>query len=130
MNIYWQGAHTKHRLMVHIVWLPKYRKRILKGALAARLKELIQECADVNRWQVDELNVQPDHVHLIIQFKPDIAISKMVQLMKGKSSKVIRQEFPELREFYWGDSFWADGFFAETVGTCNVETIKNYVKNQ
>ena len=130
MNKYWKGAHPRHRLMVHIVWLPKYRKRILKGALVERLKGLIQECADVNRWQIDELNIQPDHVHLIIQFKPDIAISKMVQLMKGKSSKIIRQEFPELREFYWGDSFWADGFFAETVGTCNVETIKNYVKNQ
>lgn len=130
MNKYWKGAHTKHRLMVHIVWLPKYRKRILKGALAERVRELLQECADVNRWQIDELNIQPDHVHLIVQFRPDMAISKMIQLMKGKSSRMVRREFPKLIEFYWGDSFWADGFFAETVGTCSVEKIKSYVKNQ
>ena len=127
---YWSGAHTRHRLMVHIVWLPKYRKRILKGALAGRVRELIQECVDVNRWHVEELNVQSDHVHLVMQFKPDICISKIVQLMKGRSSRIVRQEFPELEEFYWGDSFWADGFFAETTGNVGLEKIKAYVKNQ
>ena len=130
MQRYWQGAHTKHRLMIHIVWIPKYRKRILKGKLAARIEELLRECADVNRWKIEELNIQPDHVHMVIQFRPDIAISKMVQMFKGKSSRIIRKEFPELEEFYWGDSFWGDGFFAETVGHCNLEVIKNYVRNQ
>ena len=62
---YWRGAHTKHRLMVHILWIPKYRKRILKGVLAIRIKELLEECADVNRWNIEELNIQPDHVHLV-----------------------------------------------------------------
>lgn len=130
MKKYWTGAHTKHRLMIHIVWIPKYRKRILKGDLAKRIDELLRECADVNRWKIEELNIQPDHVHMVLQFRPDVAISKLVQLFKGKSSKVIRSEFPDLKEFYWGNSFWGDGFFAETVGHCNLETIKNYVKNQ
>ncbi len=116
--------------MVHIVWVPKYRKRILKGALAKRLRELLLECSEVNRWRIEELNIQPDHVHMVLQFKPDVALSKIIQLFKGKSSLIIRKEFPELKEFYWGSSFWGDGFFAETVGDCNVETIKRYVRNQ
>ena len=110
---YWTGAHTKHKLMVHITWIPKYRKRVLKGAIAKRIEELLHECAEVNNWRIDELNVQPDHIHMLVQLVPSISISKMVQLFKGKSSRIIRQEFPSLEEFYWGDSFWGDGFFAE-----------------
>ncbi len=75
MNKYWSGAHTKHRLMYHIVWIPKYRKRILKGKIAERIKELLLQCAEINGWEVDELNVQPDHVHLLIQLKPSKSIS-------------------------------------------------------
>ena len=127
---YWSGAHTKYRLMIHIVWIPKYRKRILRGALAERIKELLQECADVNRWNIEELNIQPDHVHIVVQFRPDVSVSKMVQLFKCKSSRRVRQEFPELEEFYWGDSFWGDGFFAETTGKVDLDVIKSYVKNQ
>jgi len=127
---YWHGAHTTHRLMYHIVWIPKYRKRVLTGALAQRLEELLKECAEINGWQVQELNVQKDHVHMIVRLKSDISVSKAVQFFKGGSSKIIRKEFPQLKEFLWGDSLWADGYFAETVGSCDYETILNYVKNQ
>ena len=129
-GMYWTGAHTKHRLMYHIVWIPKYRKRILEGALSKRLRELIAECAEINRWHIEELNIQLDHVHIVIRLRPDISISKAVQLFKGKSSRRIRQEFPHLKEFYWGDSFWGDGYFAETSGQVDLETIKAYVSNQ
>ena len=108
--------------MYHIVWIPKYRKRVLTGEIAQRLIELITECAEVNRWRIDELNIQVDHVHLLIQLKPTISVSKAIQLLKGGSSRVIRQEFPELEEFLWGDSFWSDGYFAETVGRVNEDT--------
>ena len=127
---YWSGAHTKHRIMYHIVWLPKYRKRVLSGAIAERIKMLLQECAEVNDWRIDELNIQQDHVHMLVQLKPSISISKAVQLFKGKSSRIIRKEFPSLEEFYWGDRFWGDGFFVETVGQVNVAKIKDYIKNQ
>ena len=130
MKKYWTGAHTKHRMMVHIVWLPKYRKRVLKGALAKRIEELLRQCADVNRWNIEELNMQPNHVHIVLQYSPDMAVSKMVQLFKGKSSRIIRKEFPELEEVYWGDSFWADGFFCEAVGTVDLDVIKAYVRDQ
>ena len=130
MGKYWVGAHTKHKIMYHIVWIPKYRKRVLKGAIASRLKELIQECSDVNRWHVLEINIMPDHIHILIRLRPDISISKAVQLLKGRSSKIIRKEFPSLKEFYWGDNFWSEGFFVETVGQLSEEAIKKYIKNQ
>ncbi len=62
---YWKGAHTKHRHMFHIVWTPKYRKRILKGTVAVRIEALLRQCAEVNRWEIHELNVQPDHVQFL-----------------------------------------------------------------
>jgi len=128
--VYWTGAHTKHRLKYHLVWVPKYRHRVLKGKIAKRIKELFQQCAEINHWAVDKLNVQEDHVHILVQLKPDISISKVVQLFKGGSSKVIREDFPELKEFLWGDSFWSDGYFAETVGQCDEEIIRKYIDEQ
>ena len=128
--MYWKGAHTTHRLMCHLVWIPKYRKRVLEGQIALRLEELFRECAEVNKWRIDELNIQPDHVHMLVQIRPNIGVSKIVQYLKGGSSRIIREEFPELREFLWGDSFWADGYFAETAGNCNIEVIKKYIQNQ
>ena len=129
---YWSGAHTRHRMMYHIVWIPKYRKRTLIGEIALRITELIKECAEVNGWRIDELNVQKDHVHMLIQLRPDVSVSRVVQLFKGSSSHAIRKEYPKLKEFYLGTtkSFWSDGFFVETVGQINEAKIKEYIQNQ
>ena len=127
---YWTGAHTKHRHMFHIIWIPKYRKRVLRGEIAKRIEELLRQCAEVNRWELHELNIQPDHIHMLVQLSPNISVSKAVQYFKGGSSKVIREEFPELEEHLWGDSFWSDGYFSETVGQVNWDTIRAYIKNQ
>lgn len=124
------GAHTTHKLQYHLVWVPKYRKRVLRGPLAGRLYELLHQCAEMNQWHVEELNVQVDHVHLLVQLPPKEAVAHAVQLMKGGTSKVIREEFPELEEFLWGDSLWADGYFAESVGQVTASRIKAYIQNQ
>lgn len=102
----------------------------MKDAIAKRIEELLRECAEVNGWEIHELNVQLDHIHMLIQLAPNISVSKVVQYFKGGSSKVIREEFPELKEYLWGDSFWADGFFSETVGQVNWQVIRDYIKNQ
>lgn len=116
--------------MIHLVWIPKYRKRVLKGAVADRIKELLYECADLQRWKIEELNIQLDHVHMMIRMRPEVSVSKMVQLFKGMTSKVVREEFPDLKEFLRGKSFWADGYFAETCGQVNEQTIREYIQNQ
>ena len=116
--------------MYHLVWIPKYRKRILQGKLAKRIEELLQECAEINDWEIHEISVQPDHVHVMLQLKPTISVSKAVQYLKGGSSKILRKEFPELREFYWGDSLWADGYFAETSGHLDERLLRRYIQNQ
>jgi putative transposase len=116
--------------MYHLVWLPKYRKRILKGVLASRLRELFLECAAINSWKIIELNIQKDHIYMIVKLKQTVSVSQVVQRFKGGSSKVIRSEFPELKEFLWGKNFWAEGYFAEIVGRVEESVIKKYVRNQ
>ena len=110
----------------------KYRKRVLEGVVAKRIKELLTECAEVHDWKIEELNVQKDHVHLLIRLHPTDSVSEVMQALKGNSSRLIRQEFPKLAEFRWGrsNSFWADGYFVETVGQVNEERIREYILNQ
>jgi len=127
---YRSGSHSKYRLMYHLVWIPKYRKRILIGEVKDRLEELFRQCADINGWTLEELNIQTDHVHMLVSLKPSISVSAAVHLLKGGSSKIIRQEFPKLEEFLWGTSFWADGYFAETVGVVTEARIRSYIQNQ
>ena len=71
-----------------------------------------------------------DHVHMLIQIKTNESVAHVVHILKGGSSRIIRKEFPELEEFLWGDSFWADGYFAETVGQLNEATIRSYIRTQ
>ena len=94
------------------------------------MKELFEQCAEINGWEIHELNIQFDHVHMLIQLKTSISVSNAVQLFKGGSSKKIREEFPDLEEFLWGESFWADGYFAETVGKVDEKKIREYIQNQ
>ena len=117
--------------MFHIVWLPKYRKKILEGKVKVRLEQVLRECAEINKWEIQELNIQLDHVHLLIQLPPSISVSKAVQFLKGLSSNIIRSELSqEIKHMLWGKDFWADGFFSEAVGTCTEENIRNYIRNQ
>ena len=127
---YWSGAHTKHRLKFHLVWLPKYRRRVLRGLVSARLQELLRQAAEVNQWELHELAIQPDHVHLLIQINPKESVAEVVQRIKGGTSRRIREEFPELEEFLWGDSLWADGYFAESVGSTEAHVIERYIREQ
>lgn len=130
MAKYWSGAHTRHRLQVHLTWIPKYRKRVLLGKVAIRLRQLLYEACRMNRWWIGELNIQRDHIHVLIQIKPSDSIADVVNILKGGTSRVIRKEFPELEEFLWGDSFWADGYFAETVGKVEEAIIRKYIREQ
>ena len=127
---YWSGAHTRHRLRYPVVWVPKYRRRVLSGDLAVRLQALLLQACDVNRWEMHELSVMEDHVRLLIQISAKESVSAVVGRLKGGSSRILRGEFPDLEEFLWGDSFWASGFFAETVGQRDETVVRWYIRDQ
>ena len=127
---YWTGAHTTHRLRIHLVWVPKYRRRVLEEPIATRLTYLLRQACEINCWGIEELNIQPDHVHLLLQVSPKDSVMKVMQLLKGGTAKVLRAEFPGLVEYLWGDSFWSDGYFAETVGQTQEAILRAYIKNQ
>ena len=76
------------------------------------------------------MNLQTDHVHLLLQVTPDKSISQIIQILKWWTSKVLREQFPDLQEFLWWDSFWSDGYFAESVGVHQEEMIRKYIQNQ
>ena len=126
----WKSAHSIHRLCYHIVFIPKYRKHIMQGRLCQRMSELIYEAAKINKWFVHEFEIKEDHVHIMIQLPPTITVAKAVMYMKGGTSRVIRQEFPELREWLWGDSLWQDGYFAETSGKVDEKKLREYIRKQ
>ena len=127
---YWTGAHTTHRLRYHVVLVPKYRKRVLRGDVAARLEELLRQACTVHGWEPEELAVQPDHAHLLIQVPPRFSVAQIMQTLKGGTSRVLRAEFPSLTEHLWGASFWADGYFAATVGVVEGSVIEQYIRAQ
>jgi putative transposase len=130
MARYARGSHTKHRLQYHIVWIPKYRRRVVQGKIAIRLKRLMYEACKMNRWWISEMSIQSDHVHIVVEFPPHISVAEVVRIFKGGTSRVLRKEFPEMQEFLWGESFWADGYFAETVGKVDEEVVKRYIRQQ
>lgn len=127
---YWTGAHTKHRLRFHLVWVPKYRRRVLNEPVAVRLEELLRQACEVRGWGLQEMNVQPDHVHLLIQVSPTDSVAGVMQSLKGGTAQLLRAQFPEMTEFLWGDSFWGDGYFAETVGLTEEAVLRAYIQNQ
>jgi putative transposase len=94
------------------------------------VKQLLHQGCNVNRWQLHELSVQEDHVHILVQINPRESVADVVKKLKGGTSKIIRSEFPELEEFLWGESFWADGYFAETVGKVDEDVVRKYIKDQ
>jgi len=83
----------------------------------------------MNRWWIGSMIIQDDHVHLLIQLQADDSVAEAVRILKGGTSRVIRKDFPELEEFLWGDSFWADGYFAESIGHVDERIIKKYILN-
>ena len=130
MARYWKSQHTRHRLQYHLIWIPKYRKLVLRGKIAYRLRGLLYEGCRINGWWIRKINVQQDHVHVLIQLNPRTSVAEAVKILKGGTSRVLRKEFPELEEFLWGDSFWSDGYFAETVGQVEEKVLKKYLDEQ
>ena len=122
------NANITFQCAFHVVWCPKYRRRVLEGRIEARLKELIRAVvADKGAWLV-EMEVMPDHVHLLVEVDPQFGVHRLVKAIKGRSSRVLRQEFPHLKSRL--PTLWTNSYFVATVGGAPLAAIKRYVENQ
>ena len=127
---YRKTAHSVYDLKYHIVWITKYRKPVLQGQIAVRVRELIrQTCATLDVYIVSG-HVSKDHVHLLLSVPPNRSVSEVVQRLKGRSSRLLLEEYNELRRQFWGRHFWARGYFAASTGNVTDEIIKQYIESQ
>ena len=125
---YKSNRNVVYSCKYHVVWCPKYRRKVLTDEIAARLKELIIETAEGINAEVIEMEVMPDHVHLLIEVDPQYGINKAVRHIKGVSSHVLRSEFPSLKSRL--PTLWTNSYFVSTVGGAPLSAIKQYIENQ
>ena len=124
------GAHTKTDLQGHLIWIPKYRKRVLTGQVAVRARDIMRQIAIEHEIDIIARKVASDHVHMFIPYKPHQDISKIVQGRKGIRSRVMLQEFAHLRKQFWGRHLWARGDLAVSSGNLTEERIQKYIEEQ
>ena len=113
-----------------LVWIPKYRKKVLTGEVAVRTRDILRRVALVHELEIIAGKVAVDHVHMFIGYRPTQSISKTVQSLKGVSSRVLLQEFKHLRRQFWGRHFWARGYLAVSSGNITDEMIQEYIEEQ
>jgi putative transposase len=112
----------------HVVWCPKYRRRVLGGRIEERLKQLIREVIEEKGAWLVELDVMPDHVHLLVEVDPQFGIHKLVKAIKGRTSRLLREEFSALKSKL--PTLWTNSYFVATVGGAPLDVVKRYVENQ
>ena len=127
---YKKGSHSTYYLKYHVIWCTKYRYEILTGEVGIRTRELIRQIASRNEIKIEKGHVGKDHIHLLIEVPPVLSISKVMQYLKGASSRKLLDEFGTLKKRYWGQHIWARGYFVTTVGNINEDQIKEYIENQ
>ena len=130
MSKYKKLSHVVYKCDYHIVWVPKYRFRILKDAVKEMVDKDIRMLCEWKSCEVEELNVQEDHVHLMVSIPPKVSVSELMGMLKGKLAIKLFKSYPVLKKKpYWGNHFWARGYFVSTVGL-NEDVIRRYVKYQ
>jgi putative transposase len=130
MKMYRKGSHCKHDLKVHLVWIPKYRKKILQGEVATRARDLLRQIAMEHELTIVSGKIAKDHVHMFVSYRPQQDISSIVQWLKGTSSRILLQEFAHLRKQFWGRHLWGRGYLAVSSGNITDAMIKSYINEQ
>ena len=123
------SGHTVTRLTVHLVWITKYRYKILQGDLQKRCRELLIQVCDTEDVRILGGVISKDHVHMHIEYPPSLSISDFIKRLKGRSSRMLQSEFPALQKRYWGKHFWAIGYGAWTTGNVTAKMIQDYLKH-
>jgi putative transposase len=130
MSKYRKLSHVIYKCDYHIVWVPKYRFRVLKDQIKTLLEEDIRMLCEWKQCEIQEMSVQEDHIHLVVSVPPKVSISDLMGTLKGKLAIKLFKSYPKMKQKpYWGNHFWARGYFVTTVEV-DEEVIKRYVKYQ
>jgi putative transposase len=122
-------AHAVYDTKYHLVWTPKYRKWVKREDIRNRVREIFCDIATHHGFEIQEMKVAPDHVHIFLSFPPRYSIAHVVGMLKSISGSEIFDKFPEVKKELWGGEFWEDGYFARTVGDkVTADLIKRYIK--
>ena len=128
MPEYRKGAHTVYDIQYHLVWVTKYRYKVLRAEVAERTRELIRQICMSREVVIVQGHVGADHIHVLVSCPPLLSPAKLVQYLKGVSSRKLQEEFPHLGKRYWGQHVWARGYFCATVGVVSQDLIKEYIE--
>ena len=127
-NKYKSNKNITYSCKYHVVWCPKYRRKVLIKGVDTRLKEILEEVCLEFQADLIELEVMPDHVHLLVECDPQFGIAKLIRYMKGRSSRLLRQEFSWLKSRL--PTLWTNSYFISTVGGAPISVVKQYIENQ
>ena len=130
MQNYRKGSHTVYDLKFHIVWITKYRKPVMSGDIAVRVRDLIREISRSLDVEIIKGHVAQDHVHLFVSIPPRVSISNYVKAVKGKSSRKLLSEYRRLAKTFWGRHIWARGYFVASSGNVTDEVVAEYIQMQ
>ena len=126
-SAYRSSSNVVYSSKYHLVWCPKYRRRVLVGQVETRLVQIVRQVCVEHRVQILGIETMPDHLHLLVEVDPSFGVSRLVRLIKGRSSRVLRQEFPHLRRL---PTLGTNSWFCSTVGGAPLEVVRRYVENQ
>ena len=122
-------SHAVYDAKYHLVWTPKYRKWVLRGDIRESVGKYFKEISEAYEFEIEEMEIARDHVHILLGFPPRYSISKVVAIMKGKSASRVFGDHPGVKEELWGGEFWEDGYFARTLGDkVTQEIIRKYIE--
>ena len=127
---YKQNSHSVWDVKYHVIWVTKYRYKVLRGEIAVRTRELLRQICQGRDVVIVQGSVSPDHIHMLVSVPPQLAPAKLVQYLKGRSSHMLQAEFPQLKKRYWGQHLWARGYFCASGGAVDEETIRRYIESQ
>ncbi|MFT5260777.1 MAG: putative transposase [Saprospiraceae bacterium] len=126
-----RNTHHVYRLMYHFVWIPKYRHKVFAEPYRSSLKGIIEKIGYDYDIEVVELEIPPDHIHMVMRGEPKLSPSKVMQIIKSISSREFFHLYPEIKKkYFWGGKLWTQSYFVETIGNANEDTIRAYVQNQ
>jgi putative transposase len=130
MAKYRHGSHTVYACQYHFVFIPKYRKPVLRGEIGTRLRDLVREICKTLDIEIVQGHIRPDHVHLLLNVPPTLSPSRVMNAIKGKSSIRLMRDFRSLNRTFWGRHLWARGYFVATSGNITDEVIAKYIADQ